>query len=157
MLQETQNQFFLKMSHRTKLFFQTNVIECLIIATIMFTINVHPSGEDQVRQQFYWSRPYISLQGSSRSLAFVQILFGGEGASSSVLLLKHTFGHPHFSSQSWTIRKAREVGGITTVTSARHCHHHCLKHPEKPGSASMCSSSGPAAVLPLELLSLVQK
>lgn len=45
MLQETQNHFFLKMSHRTKLFFQTNVTECLMLATIMFTINVHPSAK----------------------------------------------------------------------------------------------------------------
>lgn len=41
----------------------------------MLTINVHPSREDQVRQHFC----YISLQGSSISLAFVQILSGGGG------------------------------------------------------------------------------
>lgn len=71
--------FFLKMSHRTKLFLQTNVIECLILAAIMLTINVHPSREDQVRQQFYWPQSYISLQGPSISLAFFQILPGGGG------------------------------------------------------------------------------
>lgn len=54
----------------------------------MLTINVHPSREDQVKQQFYWPRSCISLQGPSVSLAFVQILFGGGGVSSSKLVLK---------------------------------------------------------------------
>lgn len=80
-----------------------------------------------MRQQFYWPQSYISLQGSSISLAFVQILFGGEGASSSVLHLKLTFGHPQFSPQSWRMREEREAGNITTDTSVSRCHHHCLK------------------------------
>lgn len=79
--------FFLKMPHRTKLFLQTNVIECLILATIMLTINVHPCREDQVRQQFYWPQSYTSPQGSSTSLAFIQMLFGRGGPLTQHFLL----------------------------------------------------------------------
>lgn len=83
-------------------------------------------------EEFRWQNNFTGLSPTTLLRALPGIspdLFGGPSSSTHLSELSR-FGHPHFSSQSWRTQKEREASGINTVTSARHCHHHCLKaHP----------------------------